>query len=100
MAAVLPAGLTAEGDGSASFVFCDWSSSADHDPRLADDPARGQYREAYVAVQPRLDGARVARVPHIWVDNNLPFARGDIHGVPKKFATVSISRPESLAPTA
>jgi acetoacetate decarboxylase len=96
MAAVLPRGLDAEGDGSASFVFCDWSSSADHDPRLADDPARGQYREAYVGVHARLDGARVARVPYIWVDNDLLFARGHIQGFPKKFGTVSITRAVSV----
>lgn len=92
MAAVLPPGLEAVGDGSASFVFCDWSSSADHDPRMLDDPARGQYKEAYLAVYARLDGLSVARVPYIWVDNDLSFARGHIQGFPKKFGTVAITR--------
>jgi len=45
-AAVLPDTLEPVGDGSASFVFCDWSSSAETDPRIGADPARGQYREA------------------------------------------------------
>jgi acetoacetate decarboxylase len=80
MAAVLPAALVPVGDGSASFVFCDWSSSADLDPRVAGDPARGQYKEAYVAVHARLDGKSVARVPYIWVDNDLSFARVHIQG--------------------
>jgi acetoacetate decarboxylase len=80
------------GDGSASFVFCDWSSAADHDPRLKDDPARGQYKEAYVAVHAQLDGKTVARVPYIWVDNDLSFARGHIQGFPKKFGTIFMTR--------
>jgi acetoacetate decarboxylase len=92
MAAVLPPGLVPRGDGSASFVFCDWSSSADLDPRVMADPARGQYKEAYVAVQATLDGKKVARVPYIWVDNDLSFARGHIQGFPKKTGTVAITR--------
>src|ERR1700712_3089787 len=92
IAAVLPAGLEPLGDGSASFVFCDWSSSAEHDPRIAADPARGQYREAYVAVPATLDGARAARVPYIWVDNDLSFARGHIQGFPKKAGLIAISK--------
>jgi acetoacetate decarboxylase len=92
MAAVLPEGLEPVGDGSASFVFCDWSSSADRDPRLAADPARGQYKEAYVAVHALLDGAKVARVPYIWVDNDLSLARGHIQGFPKKSGSIAITK--------
>jgi len=92
VAAVLPAGLEPVGDGSASFVFCEWSSSADHDPRLIADPARGQYHEAYVAVAARLEGTSVARVPYIWVDNDLSFARGHIQGFPKKAGAIAITR--------
>jgi acetoacetate decarboxylase len=92
MAAVLPDGLEPVGDGSGSFVFCDWSSSADSDPRLAAHPARGQYKEAYVAVHALLDGAKVARVPYIWVDNDLSFARGLIQGFPKKSGTIDITK--------
>jgi acetoacetate decarboxylase len=91
-AAVLPPGLEAAGDGSASFVFCDWSSSADSDPRLAADPARGQYREAYVTVGARLDGRSVGRVPYIWVDSDLSLARGHIQGFPKKLGAVAVTR--------
>ena len=91
-AAVLPEDLEPAGDGSASFVFCDWSSSADADPRVIADPARGQYKEAYVAIQARLDDKTVARVPYIWVDNDLSFARGHIQGFPKKLGMISITR--------
>ena len=92
VAAVLPDGLEPLGDGSCSFVFCDWSSSADTDPRVIADPARGQYREAYLSVNAMLDGKKVARVPYIWVDNDLSFARGHIQGFPKKMGTVAITR--------
>lgn len=92
VAGVLPEGLEPVGDGSASFVFCDWSSSADADPRIAADPARGQYREAYVAVHALLDGRRVARIPYIWVDNDLSFARGYIQGFPKKAGVIAITK--------
>ena len=84
MAAVLPAGIEPSGDGSASFVFCDWSSSAEQDPRLAADPARGQYREAYVMVYGRLDGRDIAWVPYIWVDTDLSIARGPDPGIPEE----------------
>jgi acetoacetate decarboxylase len=92
VAAVLPRGLEPAGDGSASFVFCDWSSAADADPRIAADPARGQYKEAYVAVNATLDGKSVARVPYIWVDNDLSFARGYIQGFPKKTGAIAMTR--------
>ena len=92
VAAVLPDGLDPLGDGSCSFVFCDWSSSADTDPRVIADPARGQYREAYLSVNAVLDGRKVARVPYIWVDNDLSFARGHIQGFPKKMGDIAITR--------
>jgi acetoacetate decarboxylase len=72
-------------------VFCEWSSAADDDPRVIADPARGQYREAYLSVNALLDGRKVARVPYIWVDNDLSFARGHIQGFPKKMGTVAIT---------
>jgi acetoacetate decarboxylase len=93
MAAVLPRPMTAVGDGSATFVFIDWSSSADADPRIAADPARGQYKEAYVEVHALLDDAKVARVPYIWVDSDLSFARGHIQGFPKKLGTIAMAKP-------
>jgi acetoacetate decarboxylase len=96
LAAVLPRGLEPLGDGTATFVFCDWSSAADIDPRIAADPARGQYREAYVAVPATLDGAKAARVPYIWVDNDLSFARGHIQGFPKKAGLIAISKAVSV----
>jgi acetoacetate decarboxylase len=96
LAAVLPDPLAPLGDGTASFVFCDWSSAAEADPRVAADPARGQYKEAYVVVPATLDGAKAARVPYIWVDNDLSFARGLIQGFPKKSAVIAMTRAVSV----
>src|SRR5580692_4459836 len=90
--AVLPRELEASSDGLASFVFCDWSASADADPRLAADPGRGQYREAYLIVQARLNDKPVGRVPFIWVDSDLSLARGHIQGFPKKFGQIAITK--------
>jgi acetoacetate decarboxylase len=92
MAAVLPDAMRPSDDGAATFVFIDWSSSSEHDPRTIADPARGQYKEAYVAVQATLDGARAARVPYIWVDNDLSLARGHIQGFPKKLGNIAMTR--------
>jgi acetoacetate decarboxylase len=92
LSATLPAALQPLGDGTATFVFCDWSSAADSDPRIAADPSRGQYKEAYVAIPATLDGAKAARVPYIWVDNDLSFARGHIQGFPKKSGLIAITK--------
>jgi len=96
MAAVLPQPMQPLGDGSATFLFIDWSSSSDTDSRMAADPARGQYKEAYVEVHALLDETKVARVPYIWVDNDLSLARGHIQGFPKKLGTIAISRPVTV----
>ena len=96
MASVLPRSMQPSEDGSATFVFIDWSSASETDPRTAADPARGQYKEAYVAVHATVDGARAARVPYIWVDNDLSFARGHIQGFPKKIGTIAITRPVTV----
>ena len=96
LSAVLPEGMTPTPDGDATFVFIDWSSASEHDPRTAADPARGQYREAYVVVAATLDDRPAARVPYIWVDNDLSLARGHIQGFPKKLGDIAISRPVSV----
>lgn len=94
--AVLPAPMQAMPDGACSFVFIDWSSASEHDPRIAADPARGQYKEAYVEVHAMLDDAKVARVPYIWVDNDLSLARGHIQGFPKKAGVIAMTKPVTV----
>ena len=93
VAALLPPQIEPAGDGACSFVFADWCSSSDADPRVRDDPARGQYKEAYVLCYGTLDGKPVGRVPFIWVDNDLSLVRGLIQGFPKKLGQIAMTRP-------
>lgn len=96
LAAVLPPEMALGDDAIATFIFVEWSSASENDPRTIADPARGQYKEAYVAVHATLDGVRAARVPYIWVDNDLSFARGHIQGFPKKLGAIAMSRAVSV----
>ena len=95
-AAYLPDGFEPAGDGSASFVFADWCSAADVDPAVRDDPARGQYKEAYLVLHGRFAGRRAGRVPFIWVDSDLSLVRGLIQGFPKKLGDIAMTRPVEL----
>jgi acetoacetate decarboxylase len=95
-APLVPPGFEPAGDGSCSFVFCDWSSAADLDPRIRDDPARGQYKEAYVVIHGTFEGKRAGRVPYIWVDSDLSLVRGLIQGFPKKMGELHMTRPVEL----
>ena len=94
--ALTPPGFEPIGDGSCSFVFCDWSSAADNDARIKADPARGQYKEAYVVIHGTFDGKRAGRVPYIWVDSDLSLVRGLIQGFPKKMGELHMTRPIEL----
>jgi len=94
--ALMPPQIEPAGDGSASFVFADWCSASDADPRVRADPARGQYREAYVVLYGTYDGKPVARVPFIWVDNDLSLVRGLVQGFPKKLGLIAMTRPVEL----
>jgi acetoacetate decarboxylase len=96
VAELLPPGFTAKGDGSCTLFFCDWASAAERDPRVKDDPAKGQYKEAYVVLHGRFDGRRAGRVPCIWVDSELSLLRGLIQGFPKKLGEVHMTRPVEI----
>ena len=96
VAAYVPEGFEPSDDGRASFVFADWSSAADTDPLIRDDPARGQYKEAYLILHGRFDGRRAGRVPFIWVDSDLSLVRGLIQGFPKKLGSIAMTRPVEL----
>ena len=77
-------------------MFCDWASAADDDPRIKDDPAKGQYKEAYVVIHGEHAGKRAGRVPFIWVDSDLSLVRGLIQGFPKKLGEIHMTRPVEL----
>lgn len=92
IADLLPPDLEVSESTQCLAVFADWNSAADNDPRLLDDPRRGQYKEAFIIVPTRLKGGPAGRVPYIWVDNEVAHARGLIQGFPKKFGEIHMSR--------
>lgn len=101
VAALLPPGMTPDekSAGRAFFWFLDWQFTGSNDELT--DPARYQYREAFVLVEARLDGKPVNYCPYIFVDNDAAIARGWIQGYPKKlgsvFQTRSFAAPSAAA---
>lgn len=96
IAEVLPPGIEPAGDGSGSFVFADWSSAADFDPRIGREPSAGQYREAYCILYGTFAGKKIGRIPYIWVDSDLSLVRGLVQGFPKKLGEIHMTRPVEL----
>ena len=96
VAELVPPGFAPRGDGGCTIFFCDWASAAEHDPRVKNDPAKGQYKEAYIVLHGTFDGRRAGRVPYIWVDSELSLLRGLIQGFPKKLGEVHMTRPVEL----
>ncbi|MEJ0085211.1 MAG: acetoacetate decarboxylase family protein [Pseudomonadota bacterium] len=92
VAAGLPPGITPDPDsqGRAFFWFLDWQFTASNDELT--DPARYQYREAFVLVDALLDGRPVSYCPFIFVDNEAAIARGWTQGYPKKLGTIFQTR--------
>jgi len=96
VAELVPPGFSPRGDGSCTFFSCDWASAAEHDPRVKDDPAKGQYKEAFVTLNGTFDGRPFGRIPYIWVDSELSLLRGLIQGFPKKLGEIHMTRPVEL----
>jgi acetoacetate decarboxylase len=92
VAAVLPPGLApdASSKGRAFFWFLDWQFTGSNDELT--DPARYQYREAFVLVDAVLDGRPVSYCPFIFVDNGAAIARGWAQGYPKKLGSIFQTR--------
>jgi Acetoacetate decarboxylase (ADC) len=88
----LPAGFEPVVDGMCTAVACDWSSAADGDPNLKDDPAAGQYHEAFIVIHGTFAGKPAGRVSHIWVDNDVALVRGLIQGFPKQLGNIAMTR--------
>jgi acetoacetate decarboxylase len=101
IAAVLPPGVTADGNaaGRAFFWFLDWQFTASNDEIT--DPARYQYREAFVLLEALFEGQAVNYCPYIFVDNDAAIARGWSQGFPKKYGSIyqtrSLSAPSPAA---
>ena len=92
IAALLPPGVTPDekSAGRAFFWFLDWQFTGSNDELT--DPARYQYREAFVLVEAVFDGAPVNYCPFIFVDNDAAIARGWAQGFPKKLGSVYQTR--------
>ncbi|WP_442581668.1 acetoacetate decarboxylase family protein [Mesorhizobium sp. ASY16-5R] len=92
ISALLPPGVEpdSEAKGRAFFWFLDWQFTASDDELT--DPARYQYREAFLLVEARLDGKPVNLCPYIFVDNDAALARGWIQGYPKKLGSIFQTR--------
>jgi acetoacetate decarboxylase len=99
IAALLPPGLKPDekSGGRAFFWFLDWQFTGSNDE--VTDPARYQYREAFVLVEAQFEGTSVNYCPYIFVDNDAAIARGWAQGYPKKLGSIHQTRSFS-APSA
>jgi len=91
-AALLPPGvfLDEKSGGRGFFWFLDWQFTASNDELT--DPARYQYREAFVLIEATFEGAPINYCPFIFVDNDSAMARGWAQGFPKKLGSVYQTR--------
>jgi Acetoacetate decarboxylase (ADC) len=99
--AALPPKVTIDGDAEARAVimFLDWQFTASDDEML--DPARYQYREAFLLLDAHFGDMPIAYCPYIFVDNDAAVMRGYVQGFPKKhgdiFQTRSYAAPSPAA---
>ena len=84
VAELVPEGFSPRGDGSCTFFFCDWCSSADRDPRVKDDPAKGPVQGGLRDPQRNLRWPAVrARAVHLGRFRAFALARAD-PGLPEE----------------
>jgi acetoacetate decarboxylase len=101
VAALLPPGVSVDekSQGRAFCWFLDWQFTGSNDELT--DPARYQYREAFLLVEARFERTPINYCPFIFVDNDAAIARGWAQGFPKKlgsvFQTRSFSAPSAAA---
>ena len=100
IAALLPPGVSVDekSAGRAFFWFLDWQFTGSNDELT--DPARYQYREAFVLVEAVFEGMPINYCPYIFVDNDAAIARGWAQGFPKKLASVYQTRSFSASSAA
>jgi acetoacetate decarboxylase len=98
-ASLLPPGLSPDPktNGHAALLYLDWQYTARNDELL--DPARYQYREAFILIDAMYRDMPVMFCPFIYVDNDAALARGWAQGFPKRLGTVFQTR-QFAAPSA
>src|SRR3954454_21285445 len=91
-AATLPSVLSTDpnSNGHAVMMFLDWQFTAQDDEHL--EPARYQYREAFILVDALYRDVPVMWCPYIYVDNDAALARGWTQGFPKKMGSIFQTR--------
>ncbi|MBC9032654.1 acetoacetate decarboxylase family protein [Sphingomonas sp. JC676] len=91
-ATTLPRGLSPDpkSNGRAVVIFVDWQFTAQNDEYL--DPARYQYREAFVLLDAMYRDTPVTWCPYVFVDNDAALARGWTQGFPKKMGSIFQTR--------
>src|ERR1700692_977819 len=96
-AATLPNGRSPHptSSGHAVMMFLDWQFTAQDDAYL--DPARYQYREAFILVDAMYRDRPVMWCPYIYVDNDAALARGWTQGFPKKMGSIFQTRSYAAA---
>lgn len=92
--AVLPddLDLSPEDPGAVAMIWADWQSCSDSFEELL-DPARSQYKEAFVVVRCQFQGTTYSRCVFIWVTTDFAIARGLHQGYPKKLGSIHQTRP-------
>ncbi|GGJ04905.1 acetoacetate decarboxylase family protein [Neoroseomonas lacus] len=92
VAALLPPGMVPDtaSMGRCFLWFLDWQFTGSNDELT--DPARYQYREAFILAEARFEGMAVNYCPFIFVDNDAALARGWIQGFPKKLGSIFQTR--------
>jgi hypothetical protein len=91
-AATLPNGLSPDpnSNGRAVMMFLDLQFTAQDDEFL--EPARYQYRKAFILVDAIYRDVAVMWCPYIYVDNDAALARGWTQGFPKKMGSIFQTR--------
>jgi hypothetical protein len=101
VSAVLPEGLSPDPNalGRATITFLDLQFTAENGEYL--DPARYQYREAFILVDALLEKTPVTFCPYVYVDNDAALARGWIQGFPQRLGSIFQTRTfQALGPAA
>lgn len=81
--------------GAVAVIWADWQNCSDDYSEIL-DPARSQYKEAFVTVRCRYRRETYSRCVYIWVDSDYAMVRGHHQGYPKKLASIHLSRPVTV----
>ena len=84
-----------ENPGAVAVIWAEWQNCSDDYNEIL-DPARSQYKEAFIVVRCKFEGVTYSRCVYIWVDSDYAMIRGLHQGYPKKLASIFVSRPITI----